>query len=167
MNLSYDYSLSIGFRFLTPVLKQRLTSLKDPSFKPPVDFMQLIIDEDPNGTGRSIEYHAKAQAFFPRASLFTTASTVFKCLYDLAIHPEYIEPLRKEAMALSNGRKGRSNLAKHVKLDSFVREVQRFFMLTPCKQLSYLTLDIWIGKSRLGYHLIIYSWRDSKSFETP
>ena len=133
MYLDYDCLLAIVFRFLAPVLKQRFASLKDPSFKAPNDFLQLIIEEDPNGTGSSVEYHAKAQAFFPRASLFTTASTVFKCLYDLAIHPEYIEPLRKEAIALGNGRMGRSNLAKHVKLDSFVREVQRFFMLTPCK----------------------------------
>jgi hypothetical protein len=105
--------------------------MEDPSFKPSPDLIQLVIDGTPDGKGRSLEYQVEAQIGTGRAALFTTAGFVFHLLYDLCVRSEYIEPLRKEAMELGEVSMTRSNVAKLVKLDSFIREAQRFnkFML--------------------------------------
>jgi len=105
--------------------------MKDPNFKAPPDLIQLVIDGTPHGRGRTLEYQVNAQIGTGRAALFTTAVTVFHLLYDLCVRSEYIEPLREEALAVGEVSMTRTNVAKLVKLDSFIREAQRFnkFML--------------------------------------
>ncbi|PLB36094.1 cytochrome P450 [Aspergillus candidus] len=118
-------------RLLAPILEQRLDDMKKPDFKTPPDLIQLVIDGSPDGKGRNLDYQVSAQVGTGRAALFTTATTVFHILYDLCIRPEYIEPLRKEALDVGEVSMTRANVAKLVKLDSFIREAQRFnkFML--------------------------------------
>lgn len=63
------------------------------------------------------------------ASVHTSASTTTQSLFDLAVHPECIAELRDEARAVlaeSGGVFTRAALAKLKKLDSFIKEVQRF-----------------------------------------
>ncbi|KAG4429208.1 hypothetical protein IFR05_015311 [Cadophora sp. M221] len=116
---------------MRPVLEERLKSLNDPSFKPPPDLIQLVIDGTKNGVGRTLDYQVNAQIGTGRAALFTTGVTVFHLIYDLCMHPEYVEPLRQEVLELGNVQMNRVNVAKLVKMDSFIRECQRWskFML--------------------------------------
>lgn len=126
------------FSLLAPILEQRLDDMKKPDFKTPPDLIQLVIDGSPDGKGRNLDYQVSAQVGTGRAALFTTATTVFHILYDLCIRPEYIEPLRKEALDVGEVSMTRANVAKLVKLDSFIREAQRFnkFMLGTLHGLS-------------------------------
>jgi hypothetical protein len=119
-------------RLVRPILEQRLKDLQDPSFEAPPDLIQLVINGAKNGEGRSLEYQVNAQIGTGRAALFTTGVTVFHLIYDLCIHPEYIEPLRQEVLELGNVPMNRVNVAKLVKMDSFIRECQRWskFMLS-------------------------------------
>lgn len=125
---------------LKPILDERLEAMNSPSFKPPPDLIQLVIDETPNGKGRTLDYQVNAQIGTGRAALFTTAATVYHLLYDLCVHPEYLPLLREEALELGEVSMTRANVAKLAKLDSFIREAQRFnkFMLGMPFQLDCL-----------------------------
>ncbi|EUC44425.1 hypothetical protein COCMIDRAFT_98236, partial [Bipolaris oryzae ATCC 44560] len=129
---------------IRPVLDQRLKDLEDPDFKAPPDLIQLVIDGFKNGKGRNLETQVATQIGTGRAALFTTGVTVFHLIYDLAAHPEYIQPLREEVIKLCDVPMNRVNVAKLVKLDSFIRECQRWskFLLigTMRKVIQPLTL---------------------------
>lgn len=133
--MSLNILLILRQRIIRPVLEERLKSLNDPSFKPPPDLIQLVIDGTKNGEGRTLDYQVNAQIGTGRAALFTTGVTVFHLLYDLCIHPEYVEPLRQEVLELGNVPMNRVNVAKLTKMDSFIRECQRWskFMLSTSK----------------------------------
>ncbi|KAL8665789.1 MAG: hypothetical protein Q9202_001911 [Teloschistes flavicans] len=70
------------------------------------------------------------------ASIHTSQMNVVHVLYDLASHPEYVEPLRGEIRDTSNEDGGwqKSSFSKLRKLDSFIKESQRF---NPPSMLSY------------------------------
>lgn len=119
-------------RLLSPILTQRLRDLNNPDFKPKPDLMQFVLDATARtGEGRSLEYQVNAIIGTGRAALFTTSTTIFFLSYDLAIRPEYFEPLREEILNLGDVPYTRANVNKLTKLDSFMRECQRFskFML--------------------------------------
>ncbi|MEU7054370.1 hypothetical protein, partial [Streptomyces eurythermus] len=94
--------------------------------------MQLIIDGEKDGRGRNLGYQVDAQIGTGRAALFATGMTVFHLLYDLCVHSECIEPLRQEIVELGDVPLSKANLAKLRKMDSFIRECQRWtkFMLS-------------------------------------
>lgn len=126
-----DANEVLSFSLLRPILEERLEAMKDPKFKPPPDLIQLVIDGSPDGKGHTLDYQVNAQVGTGRAALFTTAVTVFHILYDLCVRSEYIAPLREEALEVGEVSMTRPNVAKLAKLDSFIREAQRFnkFML--------------------------------------
>lgn len=70
------------------------------------------------------------------ASIHTTQMNVVHCLYDLAAHPEYVDMLRQEIIdvAAQPGGWSKSSYSKLRKLDSFIKESQRF---SPPSMLSY------------------------------
>ena len=95
--------------------------------------MQLVLDATKKGgEGRSLDYQVNAIIGTGRAALFTTGITIYHLVYDLATHPEYIEPLREEIRELGDVPMNRANVNKLSKMDSFIRESQRFskFMLS-------------------------------------
>ena len=103
--------------------------MESPDFKPPPDLMQFVLDATAKtGEGRSLDYQVNAIIGTGRAALFTTGITIFHLIYDLATHPEHIEPLRQELKELGDVPMNRANVAKLTKLDSFIRESQRFSM---------------------------------------
>jgi cytochrome P450 len=114
------------------VVQKRLKDASKPGFVTPDDLIQLVMDTVKGDKGKDVDFQATAQIGTCRAALFTTASTVTHMMYDLASRPEYIEPLREEIFALSDVPMNRSNMAKLRKMDSFIRECQRFalFMLS-------------------------------------
>jgi len=117
-------------KLLKPILEKRLEDMKSEKFEPPADLIQLVIDGT-KGEGRNLDYQVNAQIGTGRAALFTTGVTVTHLLYDLATRPEYIEPLRQEVLELGPVKMNRANVAKLKKMDSFIRECQRWnkFML--------------------------------------
>ncbi|KID81897.1 cytochrome P450 [Metarhizium guizhouense ARSEF 977] len=110
---------------LKPILGERITEMEKLDFKPHPDLIQLILDGT-KGNGRSLDYQLNALIGTGRASLFTTGVTVSHLIYDLATRPEFIEPLRDEVLALGDARLSRANVAKLEKMDSFIRECQRW-----------------------------------------
>ena len=105
--------------------------MESPTFKPPADLMQFVLDATAEtGEGRSLDYQVNAIIGTGRAALFTTGITIFHIIYDLAIHTEYIEPIRQEIKELGDVPMTRADVAKLIKLDSFIRESQRFSMFT-------------------------------------
>ena len=111
-----------------------MTAFGKDSTKTPRDLIQLILEDDPGTRGRSIDYHVKAQVNAGRAALFASGTTLYHVLCDLAFRPEYIEPLRQEALGFSHKPLDRVNVAKLMKLDSFIHECQRWSQLTLRKQ---------------------------------
>ncbi|KXX81153.1 Ent-kaurene oxidase [Madurella mycetomatis] len=130
-------------KLLKPILEKRLEDMKSEKFEPPADLIQLVIDGT-KGQGRNLDYQVNAQIGTGRAALFTTGVTVTHLLYDLATRPKYIEPLRQEVLELGPVKMNRANVAKLKKMDSFIRECQRWnkFMLvgTIRKVLKPMTL---------------------------
>lgn len=124
-NQKITQRLSVVYSLLKPILDQRLADMEKPDFKPPPDLIQLVIDGT-KGKGRSLDYQVNAQIGTGRASLFTTGVTISHLIYDLCAHPEFIEPLREEVLALGDAKMNRATVAKLEKMDSFIRECQRW-----------------------------------------
>lgn len=116
---------------IKPVIQKRLEDSKKPDFTPPDDLIQLAMDMIKGDKGKDVDFQITLQVGTSRAALFTTAATVTHLMYDLASRPEYIKPLRDEVLALGDVPMNRVNVAKLTKMDSFIREAQRFalFML--------------------------------------
>jgi hypothetical protein len=114
--------------------------MESPDFKPPPDMMQFVLDATKKtGEGRSLEYQVNAVIGTGRAALFTTGITIYHLIYDLATHSEYIGPLRQELKELGDVPMTRANVSKLTKMDSFIRESQRWnkFMLGKCPALLF------------------------------
>lgn len=101
------------------------------------DFLQWMM-EDPNlssSDGRPDKL-AHRQLILSLAAIHTTSMAATHALYDLCAHPEYLEPLRDELVAVlkEDGGWCKQTLNKLVKLDSFLKESQR---INPPSQLSF------------------------------
>lgn len=130
------------YRLLAPVLKKCLIDMKDPQWQPTPDLMQFVLEATKEtGEGRSLDYQLNAIIGTGRAALFTTGLTIYQLVYDLAIHPEYNEPLRQEILELGDVPFNRSNMNKLVKLDSFIRESQRWRSFAICKGSQHANSD--------------------------
>ena len=104
--------------------------METPGWQPTPDLMQFVLDATKNtGEGRSLDYHINAIIGTGRAGLFTTGLTIYQLVYDLAVHPEYIAPLRQKFLELGDVPFTRANMNKLSKLDSFIRESQRWSKL--------------------------------------
>lgn len=110
------------------MIQERLEASKKPDFVFKDDLIQLIMDTIKGGLGKDVDFQISAQVGTSRAALFTTASTITHLMYDLASRPEYIEPLRQEVLELGEKPMNRTNVGQLRKMDSFIRECQRFTM---------------------------------------
>ena len=126
----YLSSDNVSLRLLAPILEKRLRDMETSGWQPTPDLMQFVLDATKNtGEGRSLDYQVNAIIGTGRAGLFTTGLTVYHLVYDLAVHPEYIAPLRQEMLELGDVPFTRANINKLSKLDSFIRESQRWSKL--------------------------------------
>ncbi|KAM0209061.1 hypothetical protein ACHAQD_011375 [Fusarium lateritium] len=97
------------------------------------DILQWMVD---SATGKETlpENIAQRVLILSLASIHTTAMTMTHAMYDLCARPEYFEPLRKETNnILGDGGWDKTALNKLHRLDSFLKESQRFnpvFLLT-------------------------------------
>ncbi|KAG5978524.1 hypothetical protein E4U55_006093 [Claviceps digitariae] len=90
------------------------------------DVLQFMVD---SATGRERDHEDLAQRMLilSLSSINSTAITMAQAMYDLCAHPEYLEPLRQEMTdVLADGGWQKTTLSKLHKLDSFLKESQRF-----------------------------------------
>lgn len=125
-------------RVIVPILEQR--EHLDPESKP-ADFLQWMAD-NAKGEETEKEFIASIQLKLSFAAIHTSAAAPTQILYDLCARPEYIQPLREEierVMAEHGNVMNKQSLRKLVKLDSFMKESQRFNPLLLSKSSLNLT----------------------------
>jgi cytochrome P450 len=118
-------------RMVQPILEQRLRDMDTPGFEAekPDDFCQWLLDSLPEAEKADIQTQAHLQLIVSAAAIHTTTNLAVDCLFDLAAHPDVQEELRKEVYEVLEGEYGWSNketMSKLKKMDSFMKEVQRF-----------------------------------------
>lgn len=115
--------------FLRPIIEERVTAKsKDPNWQAPDDMLQWIVTRS-NGKD-SVDKIAHFQLGLIFAAIHTTTMTATNILYTLAVTPEYIDPIREEirdAMADNGGIITSRALQQMEKLDSYMKEVTRFY----------------------------------------
>jgi hypothetical protein len=134
-----------GARMLAPILKERHEHLKDPNFEPPADMLQFLIHNSGQQATDAL-FQAYMQMLVSLAAIHTTSMALTQVIYDLALHPEYVEALREErkqpnsksgiktpltwhavepVVAQDNGRLLKTSITKLKKMDSVLKESQR------------------------------------------
>ncbi|KAF1935949.1 ent-kaurene oxidase [Clathrospora elynae] len=115
--------------FLQPIVLERITAKKnDANWQEPDDMLQWMINRSKGAD--SYEQIAQYQLTLIFAAIHTTTMTTTNTLYTLAVTPEYIGPLREEirnAMAENGGVINARTLQQMEKLDSYMKEVTRFY----------------------------------------
>ncbi len=109
-------------RVIVPILEKR-----EAENEKPMDFLQWMFD-NAVGEERDKNFIASIQLKLSFAAIHTSAAAPTQLLYDLCAMPEYIAPLRKEieSVLAEHGALTKKALLKLVKLDSFMKESQRF-----------------------------------------
>lgn len=126
--------------YLVPEIERRILQMKEQGRDDaPEDVLQWMLE---TGTKEEREPSnlATRYVFAVIGSLFTVSAGLVDCLYDLTAHPEYLEPLREEVQqALAEeGGWNKATPARLVKMDSFMKESQRFHPPTPSKSSASL-----------------------------
>ncbi|EKG13785.1 Cytochrome P450 [Macrophomina phaseolina MS6] len=116
-------------RMLRPLIEQRLQNMQSSGreFKAPDDVIQWLITHAPSNRVADISWHTTQHLVLNIAAMHTTSSQLSGTLFALAARPQYIQPLREE---MEECLRKHSALTKHclhemIRLDSFLREVQR------------------------------------------
>lgn len=115
--------------YLRPVIKQRQEAAKDPNWEKPDDMTQWILDRSA-GDKLPVAEYARIQLSLIFAAIHTTSTTALNIFYTLAVTPEYTEPLREEirsVLAEHGGEITTKALQQMEKLDSYMKEVIRFY----------------------------------------
>lgn len=107
---------------IVPILKARKAQKTKA-----IDFLQWML-ESAQGEEAGEEYIASIQLKLSFAAIHTSAAAPTQILYDLCARPEYIAPLRHEIeeVLVEHGVMNKQALMKLVKMDSFMKESQRF-----------------------------------------
>ena len=114
----------IARKAIVPILKSR--GVQNPKEKPS-DFLQWMAD-DAKEEESNPEFIADLQLKMSFAALHTSAATPMQLIYDLCSMPEYVAPLIEEIESVlgPNGPIEKQTLMQLTKLDSFMKESQRF-----------------------------------------
>ncbi|GME44608.1 putative cytochrome P450 [Neofusicoccum parvum] len=121
---------AVARRVIAPLIEERLAT-----GKAPLDLLQMLWD-GARGKDKTPEFMAYTALAISFAAIRTSSSVPTHLVYDLCARPEYIEPLRAEIEQMleeEGGRFTKAGLNRLVKLDSFMKESQRF------NPLSFLT----------------------------
>ncbi|KAJ4994467.1 cytochrome P450 [Stagonosporopsis vannaccii] len=115
--------------YLCPLIEKRREAAKDANWEKPDDMTQWMLDRGA-GDNINVEQLAKCQLSLIFAAIHTTSLTATNIFYTLATTPEYIGPLREEirsVLAEHNGDITGKALQQMEKLDSYMKEVNRFY----------------------------------------
>lgn len=124
-----SWALAKAKRIIVPIIKERRRREQDAStsgYQKPEDFLQYLMD-GATGTDAQPEKLAHRLLILTLAAVHTTSMAATQALFDLCVHPEYIEPLRTEVSSVLEAEGGytKQSLTYFKKLDSFIRESQR------------------------------------------
>lgn len=127
-------------KLFTPIVEQRRTAeaANDPAYQKPDDFLQWMMDgvEDEQDFDPEMLAHHML-VLISMAAIHTSSITLTQALYDLIARPEYLQPLREEIqVTLQSGWENatKASLDAQRRLDSFMRESQRFNSIGDCKR---------------------------------
>lgn len=119
-------------RVIVPILHERekaaAAGWPESHGKPPADFLQWMLDAAV-GDEKQKSFIAQIQLKLSFAAIHTSAAAPTQLLYDLCSLPEHIEGLRdeiNEARASGESELNKRTLLKLEKLDSLMKEAQRF-----------------------------------------
>jgi ent-kaurene oxidase len=115
-------------KIMVPVINEsRRLAREKPGMGKPMTLLQWMVDAANEQEGKP-EKLAHRQLLLSLASIHTTTMATLHALYDMCSMPEYYEPLREEIVEVLTEDKGwqKSSLNKMRKMDSFMRESQRF-----------------------------------------
>ncbi|EAA63242.1 hypothetical protein AN3274.2 [Aspergillus nidulans FGSC A4] len=134
---------TVARQVICPIVQKRSES--DNDTKKPLDLLQMLWEgaEPVDQTPEFMAYTALAISF---AAIRTSSSVPTHLLYDLCARPEYIAPLREEIESVLREEGSiftKAALNKLLKLDSFMKESQRF------NPLSLLTFGRVIQSDRI------------------
>ncbi|KJZ73001.1 hypothetical protein HIM_07573 [Hirsutella minnesotensis 3608] len=108
-------------------MKKRRTRSTERSMKDLLDFLMSWIDEQPPGDWED-QHAADMMTNTVFAALHTSSQLVVHTIFELATRPDYVAPLREEiaqCFAL-HGQGSKSAVDAMHKMDSFIKETQRF-----------------------------------------
>lgn len=121
-----DWALRRAKLMIIPIIQERRRrEQEDPKYEKPEDFLQNLMD---GGVEINDDVETTVQRLMVTylGSGPSTVIAVAQVLFDLCVHPEYVEPLRQEALAiLGKGGFTKQALADMKQMDSFMRESQR------------------------------------------
>lgn len=120
--------IHVARKFIKPLLRAREQAVADLGEKgKPVDLLQMLTD-GARGADRSHDFLAYTALAVSFAAIHTSASVPAHLVYDLCANPEYVMPLREEVEKVLKEEPtlSKAALAKLVKMDSFMKESQRF-----------------------------------------
>ena len=149
-------------KLLVPIIKQRIKEQAFPSdeSEKPLDLLQYMI-EDAEGDDLQPERLAHLELMANLAGIHTTSMAITHAIYDLCEHEEYIQVLRDEIEEVLGKVGGwqRDTHRKLRKVDSFLRESQRFSPPTLCASptLPLLAVGISLTNPRKARTLTISS----------
>ncbi|KAI4129555.1 MAG: hypothetical protein LQ338_002191 [Usnochroma carphineum] len=122
-------SLRRAKKLLVPIIeeRQRQQASGNEGYEKPLDLLQYMI-EGARGDDLEPGRLAHLQLMVNLAGIHTTSAAITHTIYDLCEHPEYKEELREEVEEVlqSDGGWQKDTYKKLVKLDSFLKESQRF-----------------------------------------
>jgi hypothetical protein len=122
--------LKNGATHLGPIMAARRKAVcEDANSKKPSDMVQWIVDNSDGDDGSDTDYVTKTQMLISVVAIHTTTMTMAQAIFDLVSHPECIQPLREEIhqIQMEGGKDWtKASIAKLRKMDSFMKESQRF-----------------------------------------
>ncbi|KAF1942790.1 putative cytochrome P450 [Clathrospora elynae] len=134
-------------RLIVPLVEQRRKEQAEnlQGYVKPNDFVQWMMDLANNDDERDSANIAHRALIMSQASIPSSTLGATQTLYDLCAHPEYIDPILEEVVAVikEDGVLGQKALQRMRKLDSFMKESQRMnppisltFQRYACKSLT-------------------------------
>ncbi|KAF8736329.1 hypothetical protein AX14_000503 [Amanita brunnescens Koide BX004] len=122
-NMSSD--IKRAMRYLEPLIKERL----EQKGSPPDDLISWLLDAAQEEQ-RNVRSTTIAILLVNLAAIHTATVTFTYVLYDLAIHPEYVQPMREEVEAvIQEDGWTQAAIDKLSKVDSFVKESLRLSVI--------------------------------------
>ena len=119
----------IATDLIAPIVKEREQQEKLPGYKKPIDSIEWVRDSLPASKKHDYSVYGIVQLTFGAVSVHTTTQAATHTIYDLAARPHYIPILREEArqaLKEAGGEWTVESLNSLKKLDSFIKEGQRF-----------------------------------------
>jgi cytochrome P450 len=126
-----ERDIAAAKRMIQPILEQRIRDMDTPGYEAqkPDDFCQWLLESLPEEEKANVQTQAHLQLIVSAAAIHTTTSLMVDCLMDLATYPEVQEELRQEVyeiLEVQDGWSKKESMSKLKKMDSFMKEVQRF-----------------------------------------